>query len=1001
MREVLARDGEVIEGHTMLGNLQVKARRYDAAVAAYRAALALDPEHQGATFSLALTYKLQERYDDAAAGFERALALDPRNTKAQFQLADIWMRRGRFDRAEPLLRAALERKVDRPAFLVKLGECLIETKRYAEAEAALREAIAAQPDAALAHYDLGLVLEAKGEAGQAMREYEAELARNPKAYRASFNLGKLLLAAGTAARRRGALPRGGGGRRGARRRAPVPGEGAARHGRRGGRPGFGAAGARDPAGAEAAAARPLHPRRRVHAAGPPEGRRARGPDRSHAGTGDVVSARSASAVLLALAALAAACSGPKGAPARGGATPRHLVLVTIDTLRADRLGCYGSRDVATPRIDRIAAQGALAPQAVVHVPLTRPSHVSLFSGLYPAESGVRDNVSPPLGREIPTLASTLKAAGFHTAAFVSSIVVGAQSGLNRGFDTFSDRFELDGDDARFLNTIQRRGDGPTAEAIAWLEAQREGRLFAWVHLYDPHDPYEPPEPYATRYAGRPYDGEVAWSDELVGRLDDALARLHLDADTLLVVTSDHGEGLGEHGESVHGFFVYQSTLRVPLLVRGPGIPAGSRLGVTARGVDLMPTLLELLDVKALPRLSGRSLARALRGLEKPAEEPSYAESLVPLLHFGWSDLRTLSDGRFKYIQAPRPELYDLKQDPRETRDLAASEPARAQALRRGLEGLLAKERTSVRADPGAPAVPPDLLEKLGALGYLGAGAPSESAATGADPKDKIEEYKVLNRLVREGLRRLREKDFKSSAASFEELLRRGISSFEVHYYLARALVGLKRYAAAAPHFERALERLPAYGAAALGLADCRIAAGDLEGALAALEKGRQASPKDPSLPERAGQVWRRRRHYTEAARAYEAAVALAPGDALLRVQLGETYRDAGRTSDAVRLLREAVALDAGKASYWNSLGMVLGAGGEMAEAEKAFRQASERDGANAEYAYNLGLALMRLDRGPEAAVMFRRTLELDPRFRSARLRLAELADRSQQPPSRR
>ena len=708
-----------------------------------------------------------------------------------------------------------------------------------------------------------------------------------------------------------------------------------------------------------------------------------------------MAARPACAALLALATLAAGCGAPKGGPA-GEATkaaPRHLVLVTIDTLRADRLGCYGSRDVATPWIDRLAQEGALASQAVVHVPLTRPSHVSLFSGLYPAEHGIRDNVSPSLGSEIPTLAGTLKAAGFRTAAFVSSIVVGAQSGLNRGFDTYSDRFELDGDDARFLNTIQRRGDLPTAEAIAWLEAQREGRLFAWLHLYDPHDPYEPPEPYAARYAGRPYDGEVAWSDELVGRLDDALARLRLNADTLLVVTSDHGEGLGEHGESVHGFFVYQSTLRVPLVVRGPGIPAASRLGVTARGVDLMPTLLELLGVAAPARQSGRSLARALRGLEKPAEEPSYAESLVPLLHFGWSDLRTLSDGRWKYIQAPRPELYDLREDPGETKNLAVSEPARAEALRRGLERLLVAERAAARGDAGASAVPPDLLEKLGALGYLGAGAPPEGASTGADPKDKIEEYKVLNRLVREGLRRLREKDFKRSAASFQELLRRGISSFEVHYYLARALVGLKRHAAAAPHFERALERLPGYGEAALGLADCRIAAGDLEAALTALDKGRQASPKDPRLHERAGQVWRRLRNTAEAARAYEAAAALAPRDAFLRVQLGETYRDAGRTSDAVRLLREAVTLDPETASYWNSLGMALGAGGEMAEAEKAFRQATQRDGANPEYAYNLGLALMRLGRAPEAALMFRKTLELDARFRAARQRLAELEGR--------
>jgi len=248
--------------------------------------------------------------------------------------------------------------------------------------------------------------------------------------------------------------------------------------------------------------------------------------------------RRALLVGLAAAALAGACARPPEPPR----TARHLVVVTIDTLRADRLGCYGSTTVATPRLDRLAREGAMAPDASAHVPLTRPSHVSLFTGLLPAAHGIRDNVSPALDATVPTLADTLHAAGFRTGGFVSSIVLSRQSGLHRGFDTYSDGFDAGEDDARFLNTIQKRGDGPAAEAIAWLEkeAPSGARLFAWLHLYDPHDPYEPPEPYASRYAGRPYDGEVAYADDLLGRLDDALARLGLRDDTLLVVTSDHG-----------------------------------------------------------------------------------------------------------------------------------------------------------------------------------------------------------------------------------------------------------------------------------------------------------------------------------------------------------------------------------------------------------------------------------------------------------------------------
>jgi len=688
----------------------------------------------------------------------------------------------------------------------------------------------------------------------------------------------------------------------------------------------------------------------------------------------------------AAAALAlSACA--RATPPAPPATARNLVIVTIDTLRADRLGCYGNREVATPRLDQIATGGALFEQATVHVPLTRPSHASIFTGLLPAEHGLRDNVSPSLAPEVPTLAPMLKAAGFRTGAFVSSIVLSRQSGLHRGFDEYADLFETGGDDARFLNTIQRPGDVAMKDALSWIQTASDGRFFAWIHLYDPHDPYEPPEPYASQYAGRPYDGEVAWTDELIGRLEGALQRLGLQDKTLLVVTSDHGEGLGEHDEGVHGFFVYESTLRVPLIVRGPGVVAGRRLPGVAQSVDVMPSVLDLLGVPAPAgwKGNGRSLAPVLRGAAPIASDPAYAESLLPLLHYGWSDLRALRDGRWKYIQAPRPELYDLESDPGETRDLALAMPARAEALRNGLAAHLARERAV--ASDGA-GVPPDLLEKLGALGYLGAGAPRSAPGTAAaDPKDKITEYKVLNRLVREGLVALRQKEYATSIQRFRALLARGVESFEVHYYLGRALAGSGKPREAIPHFEKALVRLPGYSAAYLEIAQCRIALADTAGAVAALRRGQAAAPKDPRLHEREAQLWKRGRRPAEAVAAYRAAIALAPKDALLRVQLGEALRDAGALDEAARALREAVALDPAPASYWNALGMVLGAAGQMADAEAAFREALTRDAASALYAYNAGLAVERQGRAAEARALYADALRRDPGFAPARLRV--------------
>jgi tetratricopeptide (TPR) repeat protein len=386
-------------------------------------------------------------------------------------------------------------------------------------------------------------------------------------------------------------------------------------------------------------------------------------------------------------------------------------------------------------------------------------------------------------------------------------------------------------------------------------------------------------------------------------------------------------------------------------------------------------------------LEGRSAAAALRGSALATDAPVFAESLVPLIHYGWSDLRSIRDGRWKYILAPRPELYDLSADPGERTNLADAQPARARALRTALEGELRRERAAVKKGDPAPAVPPDLLEKLGALGYVSAGPPSASRASGADPKDKIGEFRTINRLMREGLTHLHASDFAGSERRLRELHAMGIDSFEVHFYFGRALAGLGRHRAAAGHFERASERLPGFGAAYLALADSLLALGDLAGATDALRRGQAAAPREAALFEREGEVWRRRGNPREAIAAYERMLPLAPRDALARVRLGEFYRDLGDTSRAVSYLREAVALDPSQASYWNALGMVLGGGNDLAAAEAAFRDAVSRDAKNAQYLYNLGLALERQGQHREAADVYRRVLAMDPKFRPAVERL--------------
>ena len=633
---------------------------------------------------------------------------------------------------------------------------------------------------------------------------------------------------------------------------------------------------------------------------------------------------------VALLVLTAACAGADRPP-----TPppmaRNVLLVTIDTLRADRLGVYGATHVATPNIDRLASEGAWAPQATVHAPLTRPSHVSLLTGLYPAEHGIRDNVSPPLAAHVPLLAEIFKRDGFATAAFIASAVLDRQSGLARGFDLYSDRFPPGAD--------RRSGDAVVAEAIAWMKPRTP--FFAWVHLYDPHAPYLPPEPYASQYAGRPYDGTVAWCDELVGRLVGGLRESGVFDQTLIVITSDHGEALGEHGEDVHGYFVYEATLRVPLVFRGPWVKPGTQIEIVARTIDLPKTILELTGRTGAPRMTGRSLADALKGAAM-RDEGSLAESLVPLLHYGWSDLRALRDGRWKFILAPRPELYDLERDPGELHNLAATEYAKVSVMRDFIEASLRNEQITARSDTAAAGVPPEVLDRLGSLGYIGAGGSGNRQSHGADPKDKLADYKALSTAMQDAVIALRASRHADAVARLQDVQARGVDSYEVHYYLGRAYAGQQRWRDAAAQYGKAVEKLPAGAEAWRGLGESRVALGDSRGAIPAFER----------------------------------LVALAPGDAVARMELGEALRDVARYGDAIRVIREALAIDSRPAQYWHSLGTVLAANADMAGAERAFSEAISREPNNGQYVYNHGAALYRLGRKDEAAAQMNRAAAL-------------------------
>jgi arylsulfatase A-like enzyme len=428
-----------------------------------------------------------------------------------------------------------------------------------------------------------------------------------------------------------------------------------------------------------------------------------------------------------------------------GARPANLLLVTLDTLRADRLGSYGYAAARTPHLDALAARGLRFTRATTVTPLTLPAHSSLLTGAFPAFHGVRDNGGFYLGEEQQTLAEVLRGAGFATAGFVGAFVLDSRWGIAQGFDRFFDDFDLtEFGEAPGMDAIQRPGSAVVDQALAWLAQARGGPFFVWVHLYDPHTPYAAPPPFRAGFPATlsgAYDAEIAATDAEVGRLLAALAADGRLAETLVVVLGDHGEMLGEHGEATHGFFVYEGAVRIPLLVAGPGI-APAVVGAPVRIVDVMPTVLARLGIAGPPAVQGVDLAPLLRGERLPLV--ALSESWFPRYHYGWSELASIEDGRYKLIRAPRPELYDLARDPAEQENLAGEDPERAGRMAAALDRLL--ERLGSGAVPAGPApVDTETAARLEALGYLGGTATARhlDERPRADPKDKIGLYNLL------------------------------------------------------------------------------------------------------------------------------------------------------------------------------------------------------------------------------------------------------------------
>ncbi len=680
-----------------------------------------------------------------------------------------------------------------------------------------------------------------------------------------------------------------------------------------------------------------------------------------------------------------------GCGAGGAREPRSIVLVTIDTLRADRLGSYGGK-ARTPTLDGLASAGARFENVFAQSPLTLPSHSSILTGTYPTFHGVRDNGRFRLPAEMETLAEILKRVGYETGAFVSGFPVDSRFGLDQGFDVYDDSL---GRSRTRVSLAERRAEDVVAPARSWIEGRGQGLYFAWVHLFDPHAPYDPPDPYPNTY-----EGEVAYVDASLKDLLDAVSK-----DAFIAGTADHGEGLGEHGESTHSFFVYDSTLRVPWILRGPGIEAGTVVAETVRSIDLVPTILDLVGLKeTCARCQGRSLVRALEG-GALAAEPSYSETYFPRLNLGWSELRSLRADGFKYIDAPEPELYDLAADPGELRNLAPWNPEKVRELD---AELVRVEKETAGGAAEEEILDPQIRATLRSLGYLTSESAVEPEGLRPDPKSRLEVWES----VRSGMDLTARGEMDQAIDALEAALASEPDLVLARTYLALAYFERGRYPQAVDQCKEILARAPNDFDGTLLLGKSLLRLGRTQEASEALERAAVIDEESPEPWVELAQLYLTSRSRSEvdaaitkaaardgnapsllllqgklammsgsaqyAEKLFRAAIDAAPSEKEPRVQLGNLLLTQRRLEEAEELYRESLLLRPQAAGLYLGLGHARALSGKMNEAIRWFEKALELSPDSTLVLNSLGYAYVEAGASERGLGLLRRSLELSP-----------------------
>lgn len=623
----------------------------------------------------------------------------------------------------------------------------------------------------------------------------------------------------------------------------------------------------------------------------------------------------------------------------------NLLIFTLDTTRSDHIGCYGYPSINTPNIDFVANEGILFQNATSQSPLTLPSHSSIFTGTYPPFHGVKDNGGFYLEEDKVTLAELLQAKGWVTGAFVGAFVLDSRWGLDQGFDHYYDNFDFAKYKRIGLASVQREGGEVIKAFFEWFDKNSNERFFSWIHFYDPHTPYDPPEPFKSQYENQPfgsYDGEIAYVDFLIGKVLDSLREKKLLDKTIIVIVGDHGESLGEHNESAHGFFIYDATVSVPMIIR---IPSASLQGKTissqVQNVDIMPTLCEILDLPISENVQGQSLLPLILGRKMKKERMAYSETYYPRYHYGWSDLKSLRTSKYKYILAPRPELYDLDLDPHEQENIYEQNRPLAEKFAQELKALEEKIAQEGIEDKGPQKLDDETREKLMALGYIG-GFTSDSKLkqTGnlADPKDKII---LFNRIkMAEGASSNREYD--KALKLLDQVISEDPGIMEARQVRANIFLQLERVEETIEECKEALKIDPEYSAAIFTMAQAYKKQKKYDEAIAGFDRIVQIDSRDPKPHANLGAIYTEIKEYDNAIAHLEQAIAIDPEhNAMAHNLLGAVYLEKKMLEPAEEELRIALKMRPRIPDVHYNLGLLYEEKGDRESAIKEYKKEIE------------------------------------------------------------